>query len=91
LKYILIPNLNDNVEQVRSWLDFAEKIGAKNLALDFEASYLVQKPNEIPKSVVEMYNLIKNHCDDNGLHYGQFMYLSQLLHGLENGRYKLAE
>ncbi len=66
LKYILIPNLNDNVEQVRSWLDFAEKIGAKNLAL-------------------------KNHCDDNGLHYGQFMYLSQLLHGLENGRYKLAE
>ena len=91
LKYILIPNVNDNIEQVRSWLDFAEKMGAKNLALDFEASYLVQKPNEIPKSVVEMYNLIKNHCDENGLHYGQFMYLSQLLHGLENGRYKLAE
>lgn len=91
LKYILIPNVNDTKEQVDSWLEMAKNVGAENLALDFEASWLVKKPKEIPKRIFEMYEYIKNYCDENGLHYGQFMYLSQLLYGLETGRYKLVD
>ncbi len=91
LKYILIPNVNDNLEEVQSWLNFAENVGAKNLAIDFEANWLVQNAESIPKSICDMTEYIKKHCEEKGLEYCQFMYLSQLLHGLETGRYKLAE
>lgn len=89
LKYILIPNVNDNLKEVQSFLNFAKDVEADNLALDFEAGYLVKNQNNIPKSVIDMYEYIKKYCEENGLHYGQFMYLSQLLHGLKAGKYKL--
>lgn len=91
LKYILIPNINDNIEEVQSWLSFAKEVGAKNLALDFEASCLVEKSDNIPKSVCEMAEYVKKYCEENNMEYCQFLYLSQLLHGLETGRYKIVD
>lgn len=89
-KYIIIPNVNDTFEQVQKWLDLCVSMGIKNVGMDFETNYLVNCPDKIPDNAVKLEEFVEKTASENGMKYCRFTYLSQLVHGLENGLYRFA-
>ena len=63
-KYIFIPNLNDNKEEVDAWVNKSIASGVKHLVIDVEMMYYNEYNGELPASTIEVFkysvDLIKN-------------------------------
>ncbi len=88
LKYIIIPQVNDKIKEIDSWLNFCQDNGIKNIALDFEANYLLKHPDEIPENILEQVDFVETKAMSLGIKVSKFTYLTQLLHGLGNNIYR---
>ncbi|MBQ2644205.1 hypothetical protein IJG14_01360, partial [bacterium] len=88
-KYIIIPEINNNKEEILKWFDICTDIGVKTIAIDFETNFLKDKPNQIPANINELLNLIQKTANDRNIQVSYWNYLEQLLFGLEKGIYKI--
>ncbi|MBQ8887498.1 MAG: radical SAM protein [Candidatus Gastranaerophilales bacterium] len=70
VKYIIIPNVNDNKEEIDKWLDLCiNKLDVKYLIADVEEHWFVNKCGEIPQYVKDLLIYIRQHCQDENIHF----------------------
>ncbi len=81
-KFILIPKLNTNKEEVDKWLDLTVKAGIKSVVVDIENDYcrdLRAKNEEKPDYLVDLCNYIIKRSKElelNLVDYNNFRYLT---------------
>ena len=66
-KYIIIPKVNDTVEDVNKWLDETQKIGIQQVIIDFEADWFERNKTNIPSYIDDLYNYIVSTVKQRGL------------------------
>ena len=67
VKYIILPNVNDSIEQLNEWIDLCCNIGVKHIILDIETSYFVANQHNIPKHIYDMILFAENKADEKNM------------------------
>ena len=80
-KFILIPNVNTNKNEIDKWMDLTIKSGINSIVIDIENDYckeLRAKNEEKPKYLIDLCNYIilrAKELDLNLVEYNNFRYL----------------
>ena len=66
-KYILIPSMNDNKEDVDKWIEDSLRLGLETVILDFEGDWFARNRENIPPHIDDMYDYIVEKTKESGL------------------------
>ena len=67
-KFIIVPNYNDNEEEIMKWYDLTTKqIGIKAVVLDVEREWFKRNDRKITPKMEKMIEMIKNRCEEDGI------------------------
>ncbi len=66
-KYILIPNINDNENEIEKWLDKSIEAGVKHVAFDVEMMWYNQNKENIPAYICDLIKFTLNSVTKKGL------------------------
>lgn len=69
VKYIIIPEINDNKEEIIKFLDEAVFRKVKNVAFDIEMNWFDENKNYIPEYIKELIKFTKEEAEKRGLNY----------------------
>lgn len=59
IKYIIIPNINDSIDEFKAFIRKCQDIGCKNIHIDIEHYWFSEHKSEsMPKSIIEIKKLI---------------------------------
>lgn len=73
VKYIIIPNVNDNKEEIDKWYDLCtKKLGVKFLIADIEEKWFVRQNGDIPEYVKDLLRYIRSRCQQDGIQFEFF-------------------
>ncbi len=84
-KYIIIPEVNDNIKDVDLWFQTCLDAKLKYVAIDMESSFLQMYPKRIPEVIPKLIQYVKNRCEDENITLQIFSNADQLLYNLEHG------
>lgn len=86
LKYIFLPNINDNVEEIDKFFEVVKNIGCKNVsfALEFCQALRHKKGQKIPKNLYGLFDYAEKKAKDLNINYFVFDIVKDLL---EKGHY----
>lgn len=81
LKYIFLPNINDNTEEIDKFFETVKNIGSTNVsfALEFCQALRHKKGLEIPKNLYKLFDYAENKAKDSNLNYFLFDIVKDLL------------
>ncbi len=71
-QYIIVKDLNDNIDELKKFLELAKEIGGIepiSLEIDYRNTLLSQEKFVIPEHYYEMFNTAENFCSENGIWY----------------------
>lgn len=68
-KYIILPGVNDNIEEVSKWLHLNASMGVKEIMLDIEEVWFKNNRNNIPQSYFEIVEFVKSVANELNLTY----------------------
>lgn len=82
-KYIMMPKINDNIDEATKWLETCEKIGLKSVAVEFEYEWfnLQRKHKAFPKHAREVFDFIRKRADELGMN---LIFYNSALHFVNN-------
>jgi wyosine [tRNA(Phe)-imidazoG37] synthetase (radical SAM superfamily) len=66
-KFIIIPEYNDNMEEISAWYDLSLSIGIKSLVLDVEREWFKNNNREITDEMKEMISFIQKKCEEDNI------------------------
>ncbi len=70
IKYIIIPNINDNISEVKSFLNKCKKINCKNLHIDVEHHWYAENKNKpVPEKIKTIIKYINQNKQDMYVSY----------------------
>lgn len=86
LKYIFLPNINDNVEEIDKFFEVVKNIGCTNVsfALEFCQALRHKKGQKIPKNLYGLFDYAEKKAKDLNINYFVFDIVKDLL---EKGHY----
>lgn len=90
LKYIFIPEINDNIDELQCWLNLVEELGIKNIKLEIEHEWYL-KNKFVPENIREYIEYVKDftHRYKCNLSYRELLvhigYNKDEIHYIENG------
>ena len=58
-KYIIVPGINDSIEEVEKWMKANYDAGLYTTVLDIEESWYLQNRNSIPKHIIDIIKYAK--------------------------------
>ncbi len=68
LKYIIVDDINDNENEMKSFLDLAYDMGIKNVRLDIDyEKYKFNKGNQVPERYFDLIEFFNEHSAKSGL------------------------
>lgn len=83
-KYIIIPGINDNKEEIEKWLQANYKAGLWTTAIDIEENWYLKNKNNIPEYIFDLIKYAKKRSDE--LHTNFEMY--ERLENMIKDKYK---
>lgn len=69
VKYIIIPNVNDNFEEVTLFLEKLKKLDIKSVIVDVEYTYANNNVNNISPHIYTIMDYIENFANQNNMMY----------------------
>ena len=69
VKYIIIPEINDDKEEIIKFLDEAVFRKVKNVAFDIETNWFDENKDCIPESIKDLVKFTKEEAERRGLNY----------------------
>ncbi len=69
VKYIIIPGINDNIEEVSIFLDKIKQLDIKSIIVDIEYTYANQHINNISPHIYILMDYIENFANKHDLNY----------------------
>lgn len=86
-KYVIIPEVNDNLKEIDAWFDACKEIGIKNAAIDMESEFLSEYPRRIPEIIPELIKHIQERAENEGIAVSLFGNAQRMVDNLENGTF----
>lgn len=77
-KYIIIPNVNDNENAIRQWVDYNEQLGIRNLAVDIEAIFFNENRGNIDEKYKNLVLFAENIILEKGIKCDLYSFASQM-------------
>ena len=77
-KYLIIPDVNDNEESIRKWVEYNEELGVKNLAIDIEAIFFNENRGHIDEKYKKLVLFAENLILEKGLKCDLYSFASQM-------------
>ena len=78
-KYIIIPNVNDSVEEIDNWIKTAKEIGIKTLQPSIEFCSQVVNPGVFKERQGELYKYMKQRIIDEGFNIITYDFLESMI------------
>lgn len=69
IKYIILPGVNDSMEEINLWLEKCKKINVKNVVLGIDANYFEPNRNNIPVKILNLFNNTRETAERMGLNF----------------------
>lgn len=69
VKYIVIPGLNDNKEEIELWLKKAKENGINCVLQEIESKWFYARRDNVPDEIIEFFNYTKEKAQSLGLKY----------------------
>lgn len=66
-KFIVIPDVNDNKEEIDAWINKSIEAGVKHLTIDLEMMYFDKNKDNIPSSIYDLFEYVINKVNSLGL------------------------
>lgn len=80
IKYILVENVNDNIEEIEKWLQLCLSIGVKNVRLDLDyCKFLDGIQSVVPDHYYELFEYIKNRTNELNLILDSYEFINKIL------------
>ncbi len=79
-KYIIIPEINDNTEEIEKWLKTSVDIGIKQVVLDIEGQWFMQNRNNMPQKAYDLIDYVETRAKELDLGLIYYSYADQLRH-----------
>lgn len=79
-KYIIIPEINDNSEEIEKWLQTSAKIGIKEVVIDVEGRWYLSIRDNIPQYMFDLISYVEQRTKELGLGLFYYSYADQLRH-----------
>lgn len=77
-KYIIIPNVNDNEDSIREWVEYNERLGIRNLAVDIEAIFFNENRGHIDEKYKNLVLFAENLILEKGIKCDLYSFASQM-------------
>lgn len=79
VKYIIIPKINDNKEEIDLWFDKIIESGVKNIACDVEQNWFYDCKGKYPETMFELLDYFKEKSDSLSLNLEYYTASSRML------------
>lgn len=66
-KFIIIPDYNDNEDEINKWYDLSLSLGIKALVLDVEREWFKQNNHKLTPNMKKMIKNIRKRCKKDGI------------------------
>lgn len=66
-KFIILPDYNDNEEEINKWYDLSLSVGIKALYLDIEREWFKQNNQKITQNMKNLIKIIQKRCKNDGI------------------------
>ena len=68
-KYIIVPNLNDKIEEIDLWLTKSKECGIYSVIQEIESEWFYKRRDNVPKHIVEYFDYAKEKALSLNLNY----------------------
>lgn len=79
-KYVIVPEVNDNIEEIEKWLQNSIDIGIKQVIIDLEGKWYLRIRENIPQYVHHLVSYVEKRTKELGLGLSYYSYADQLRH-----------
>lgn len=79
-KYIIIPDVNDDLFEIEHWLEQSVEIGLKQVCIDIEGRWYIPRKNCVPQNIADLISFIEHRTKDLGLGLFYYSYADQFRH-----------
>lgn len=80
LKYILVDETNDNIEEIKNFFELVQELGIKNVRLDFDyTKYTLCNQDKIPKHYFELYEYFQTEAKRRNLKVYSYELVDKIL------------
>lgn len=86
VKYIILPKVNDSIEEVEKWINLCYELGVKQIILDLETKYYLANKGNIPEYIYEIIQFAENKANDLGIMVNYYSHVLQLKHEEKKSR-----
>ena len=84
VKYIVIPHINDNIEEFTKFLDMCQSVGVSNIGLDIDANYARKFDFNIDTVLINLINDMTVLAKERGFYTELFMFFKHVLSYYKN-------
>jgi len=71
-KYIVVPGLNDNMEEIELWLNKSKENGISSVLQEIESQWFYERRDSVDERIVEIFNQTKKTAEDLNLDYSLY-------------------
>lgn len=79
-KYIIIPELNDNITEINKWLEQSASIGLKQVCIDIEGKWYLPRKNSVPQYMGDLISFVEKRTKELDLGLFYYSYADQFRH-----------
>lgn len=69
IKYIIIPNYNDSIKEIDSWIEKCKKLNCENIIIDVEHVWYTQNTEELPEYIYSLLDYAKLKAEKEGFKF----------------------
>ena len=66
-KYIIVPTVNDNMEEYKRWIDMSFEAGVRSIIIDIEGGWYHNNRHNIPEHIYEMIDFGQSYAESLGM------------------------
>ena len=71
-KYIVVPGINDNFDEIQLWLTKSKDIGINYVIQEIESQWFYERRNEPDNNIIDLFNKTKEFAESLGLTYALY-------------------
>lgn len=79
-KYIIIPETNDNIDEIEKWLKTSCEIGIKEVVIDVEGKWYLGIRENLPQYIFDLIGYVEKRTKELGLGLFYYSYADQIRH-----------